>query len=132
MTQGHHPIHTGLQQHSIGAIYPHILVGFGDDTWGIQAPDGQYFSDDVSQRWGTASAAITAFMNYDGSFAPFVPMSPAVKSEPLLPAAADGRWNWHGEDRVVVPLTDPTEQLPGADMGGAPALAVGEKAYPFG
>jgi len=36
----HHADGSSIQQHSAGAIYPYILVGFGDDTWAVQAPDG--------------------------------------------------------------------------------------------
>lgn len=40
---GHAPDGSGLQSHSIGGLYPFIIVGFGDDTWGVLTPSGWTF-----------------------------------------------------------------------------------------
>lgn len=32
MSAGHHPVHTGLQSHSVGGAYPLAIVGYGHPT----------------------------------------------------------------------------------------------------
>lgn len=67
MSKGHHPVHTGLQKHSVGDIYPLAVVGYGTadkvvycvknlctgQTAGFRNGSGEFFR----REWQNASGA---------------------------------------------------------------------------
>ena len=39
-TQGHSESHGGLRGHSIGPLYPFMVIGLGMSDWAVQHPNG--------------------------------------------------------------------------------------------
>ena len=114
MTQGHHPIHTGLQNHSVGRIYPNVLVGFGDNTWGIRAPNGLYMTFRGIQRFKAVSSALSVFFSGAGYLSGLRPARDKVEAKtPAQTITSPGRWNWYDDlaEEQPAPAPKPTEDV---------------------
>lgn len=115
MTQGHHPVHTGLQKHSIGGVFPYILVGFGDGTWGVQDSAGLYMTKGFDrQRFVSVEHAIGYFKNRT-EFTSWSPLRPATPKQerpvqaparvpPFPPSIPPSRHDWYGESGEAAPV----------------------------
>lgn len=64
-TRPHSRTHGGLREHSVGELYPYMIVGFADDTWQVQdAQTGHWYGErttfDEAEATATALKRITS------------------------------------------------------------------------